>query len=257
MSESTVHGVAAAGFNAGASAYAQARPSYPTEVVDAIADAHKDGIVLDLAAGTGKFTESLLPRFAQVLASEPVAGMRREFSQLLPNVPLFASTAENIPCADSSIATVTVAQAFHWFDVEKSLRELSRVLEPGGLLAVVFNIRDDSVDWVHRLWQRLDRYDPDHVIPRHRERAWEPALRFGGLFLERGERLVVKHRHRMGLEDLLNRVASVSFIASLDEAERAVVDGIVRDVWKSDPDLLGAEAFDYPYRCELTLLTKI
>src|SRR5215218_820944 len=103
----------AIGFEQGAASYEQGRPSYPADTVAWLVDRLDIGPgrrVLDLAAGTGKFTRLLVPSAAELVAVEPVAGMREQFSAVLPDVEIIDGTADAIPTADHSIDVVTVAQ---------------------------------------------------------------------------------------------------------------------------------------------------
>ena len=70
--------------------------------------------------------------------------MRAELGRILPAVEALAGTAESIPLPDSNVDAVTCAQAFHWFDADSALREMWRVLRPGGGVGLVWNLRDDS-----------------------------------------------------------------------------------------------------------------
>lgn len=253
---SAVHDAAATGFDRAGVVYEKARPSYPDEIVAAVLEAIPDGPILDLAAGTGKFTRLLAARTAaRIVAAEPVEGMWRRLAG--DGIPTIASTAEQLPFPPDSFAGVTVAQAFHWFDADAALGAIRGVLRAGGVLAIVFNVRDDSVGWVHRMWERLDRYDAEARIPRHRRRSWEPTLRLDGRFEPIGERRVVRHEQHLDVDGLLDRVASVSFIAALDEAERERAFEIVREIAATDPELAGTQTFVYPYRCELDLLRAV
>ncbi|HEX8802631.1 MAG TPA: class I SAM-dependent methyltransferase, partial [Acidimicrobiales bacterium] len=145
---------AALGFDANAGDYERGRPSYPAEAVALVVG--RGGIgpgrrVLDLAAGTGKMTRLLLPTGADVVAVEPVAGMRAALERLAaasPGLEVLDGTAENLPLPDGSVDAVTVAQAFHWFDPPVALAEMRRVLRPGGHLFLVWNVRDREHDWV-------------------------------------------------------------------------------------------------------------
>jgi SAM-dependent methyltransferase len=136
-----------------AARYAQHRPDYPDEAVEwALGSLPVGARVLDLAAGTGKLTKAILrygvPATA-VLAIEPDDEMRAQLS--LPGVVVRAGTAEQIPTGDAAVDAVLVGQAFHWFDVDRALGEIARVLRPGGVLAALGNTEDDSVDWVAEL----------------------------------------------------------------------------------------------------------
>src|SRR3954447_12587724 len=111
--------IAAAGFSAGSNAYDRGRPSYPPEAVDLIVaelGIGEGSTVVDLAAGTGKFTALLVPTGATVLAIEPVAEMRETLVRTVPGVEAKDGTAESMPLPDGSADAVIVAQAFHWFD---------------------------------------------------------------------------------------------------------------------------------------------
>src|SRR5204863_1433511 len=111
MIAAMVHEVAAAGFS-DPGAYEAARPSYPPDAVAWFVEHLRIGpgrTVVDLAAGTGKLTRLLVPAGANLIAAEPVAGMRATFRALLPQVPIVATTAEHLAFRDESLAAVTVA----------------------------------------------------------------------------------------------------------------------------------------------------
>jgi ubiquinone/menaquinone biosynthesis C-methylase UbiE len=149
---------AALGFDNNAGAYEAARPSYPAEAVAYIVGHGGIGPgrrVLDLAAGTGKLTRLLVPTGAEVVAIEPVAGMRDQLVAQSPDVEVHDGTAEALPLADGSVDAITVAQAFHWFDAPVALAEMRRVLRPRGHLFLVWNIRDRDRDWVREFGDLL------------------------------------------------------------------------------------------------------
>src|SRR4051794_21193484 len=103
-----VHGVAAQGFNDPAD-YERARPSYPPAAAQWFVDQLSlapGKTVVDLAAGTGKFTRLLTPSGAQLFACEPVPGMRATFRSVLSEVPLLAGTSEAMPLRDASVDAV-------------------------------------------------------------------------------------------------------------------------------------------------------
>ncbi len=138
-----------------ATEYALHRPDYPDEAVAwALASLPNVGRVLDLGAGTGKLTAAIVRcgvPTAAVLAVEPDDGMRAELSRQLPEIATLCGSAERIPAEDGAVDAVLVGQAFHWFDPDRALPEIARVLRPGGVLAAIGNIEDDSVGWVAEL----------------------------------------------------------------------------------------------------------
>ncbi|MGH3698346.1 MAG: class I SAM-dependent methyltransferase [Pseudonocardiaceae bacterium] len=155
-----LHARRARSFGSVATAYAQHRPDYPDQAVAwALESLTNGGRVLDLAAGTGKLTEAMLrcgvPATA-VLAVEPDAGMRTELSRRLPEITVRPGSAEQIPAREATLDAVLVGQAFHWFAPDRALDEIARVLRPGGVLAVLRNDEDDSVDWVVELVAAID-----------------------------------------------------------------------------------------------------
>jgi ubiquinone/menaquinone biosynthesis C-methylase UbiE len=83
--------------------------------------------------------------------------MRESFRAAVPGIPVLATTAERLAFRDTSLDAVTVAQAFHWFDHDRAIAELARVLRPGGRVGLVWNSRDRSVDWVDDVWSIIDR----------------------------------------------------------------------------------------------------
>lgn len=122
------------------------RPGFPVEVLDMVA-AHVVENALDLGAGTGKFTELLVSRARHVTAVDPSQAMLSVLADKLPQVATHVAPAEQIPVATASQDLVTVAQAFHWFDREPVCAEISRVLRPGGHLALLWNNPDPACSW--------------------------------------------------------------------------------------------------------------
>jgi SAM-dependent methyltransferase len=246
-----IHRVAAEGFGAAAEAYERGRPGYPGEAVTHLVRVLGIGpsrTVLDLAAGTGKLTALLVPTGATLVAVEPVDAMREQLQTRLPTVPALRGTAEAIPLGDHSVDAVVVAQAFHWFDEERALCEIHRVLRPGRSLGLVWNVRDQSVDWVGRLTDILEPHAGD--APRHRSGKWRSAFDRADLFGPLKERSF-PHAQEVTLDGLVDRVLSTSFIAALDEPTRARVARQVVELARSHPELTGRERFTLPYRTDV------
>lgn len=211
------------------------------EVV-AVLDLGPGRTVVDLAAGTGKLTRMLQPSGARVVAVEPLAEMRAELRRVLPHVEAVPGTAEAIPLEDGGAGGVTVGQAFHWFDGERALAEIHRVLRPGGGLAMLWNVRDRTVDWVRRL---AEITEPHAHAPRYRTGRWrrpfETTPRFTAL-----EHRRFAFEHDVDVQTMVDRIASISWIAVLPDGERAQVLERVRAVLDGMPG-----RFPVPYHTEL------
>ena len=180
-------------------------------------------IVCDLAAGTGKLSRLLLSTGAQVVAVEPVPGMRDQLAAACPDVEVRDGTAEAMPFADGSLDAVTVAQAFHWFDFDAALTEIRRVLRPGGGLAIVFNQRDERTEWVARWNDVIDWHA--RTIARYQTTDWTALLTDHG-FVAVGT-AQVEWEQEMTRELLAARVRSVSYIAEQPpELQQQYVDGV-------------------------------
>jgi SAM-dependent methyltransferase len=174
--------------------------------------------VVDLGAGTGVLTAELLATGAEVVAAEPVAGMRRVLAAAHPEARLVGSRAEALPLRDAGVDAVTAAQAFHWFDAEAALAEIHRVLRPAGWLAVLFNIRDLEDPLQADLDELLLPYRAD--TPSWASREWDDALRTArGFSAPVGH--TEAHLHSLDEEGFAARVTSISFVARMDPAERA------------------------------------
>lgn len=134
--------------------YDRLRPGYPAAAVDAIlaaAPGARDAV--DLGAGTGKLSWELVDRGLAVTAVDPSRAMldaalavRSADGRLVVRV----GTAEATGLPDASVDLVTVAQAWHWFDADAACAEITRILRPGGELALVWNTLDVRIGWVHR-----------------------------------------------------------------------------------------------------------
>jgi SAM-dependent methyltransferase len=200
-------------FGPAAEAYERYRPGYPAEAVAWVAG-ETPRPVLDLGAGTGKLTRALLAAGHEVVAVEPDAAMRAAFAALLPEVEVLAGAAEGLPLRDGSVDVVVAGQAFHWFDLERALPEIARVLRPGGTFGVLANLRDESVPWVAELGAVL--HGEDGTGYSH-EGDWPES--FGPLFgvVERAD---FPHVHEIDVEELVGLAASRSYALTLPDAER-------------------------------------
>lgn len=193
-----------------AKAYDRARPSYPVDAATWLVGGQRS-TVLELGAGTGKLTELLVDAGHDVIATDPLPEMLERLRERVPAARVAVASAEGIPVASRSVDVVVCAQAFHWFDHDLALPEIARVLRPGGVLALVWNARDEGIPWVRKLSaiigsadNRVDLAAPaehsDHFGPLEHEefRFWQSLRR----------------------DDLFDLVRSRSYVALLDDTGR-------------------------------------
>lgn len=251
-----IRSVARDGFGRAAPSYGRGRPDYPEEILGWLRESLGIGrgkTAIDLGAGTGKFTKSLLQTKADVIAVEPIDAMRAELTAELPDIRALADTAQAMTLGDATADAVVCAQAFHWFATQAALAEIHRVLKPGGKLGLVWNVRDDSVDWIAAITKIITPYEGD--APRYHTGDWRRAFN-GQLFTGLVEECFA-HRH-IGTPQtvIVDRFLSVSFIAALPDGEKSKVADRLRDLIASHPALKGRESVVFPYRTHAYSCTR-
>ncbi len=253
-----IHAAAQRGFSIEAQAYARGRPEYPADVLGWLMrnlGLAPGKAVVDLGAGTGKFTRLLVETGVEVIAVEPVEAMRAQLTRSLPRVRALAGSAEAIPLDAASVDVLVCAQAFHWFATEEALAEIHRVLKPGGRLGLVWNVRDQSVDWVAETTRIITPYEGD--APRFNTGDWRKAFG-GGRYFSQLEETSFAHRHVGSAQEvILDRFLSVSFIAALPPAEKDSVAQQLRNLAASHPALRGLDTISFPYRTEAYACTRL
>jgi SAM-dependent methyltransferase len=248
---SDVHPKAALGFERAAETYERGRAGFPDGLVQTIlseSGAAPGRTLLELGAGTGKLTRALTGHGARVLALEPVAAMRAVLAQTAPEAEPLDAVAEAIPLAAASVDAVIAAQAFHWFDPQAAAAEVARVLRPGGLVALVWNARDERTAWMRAFSAIIDPHAGD--VPRHRDGAWRRGFDGNPAFAPL-ELRSWPHRGEAGRGLVLDRVASISFVASLDAGPRARLLAEVAHLLETHPETRGRDDVAIPYVSEL------
>ncbi|KAI9171365.1 methyltransferase [Paramyrothecium foliicola] len=234
----SIHNAATNGFS-DAQAYDAHRPSYPTGAVDSLLKhlrvADKPGSkIIDLAAGTGKFTELLAQRgeHYEILAVEPHEKMRQTLvSKNLQGVEACKGTAEKMDVPDGWADAIIVAQAFHWFANKAALEEIHRVLKPGGKLAVIWNIENYNkpLHWqAETKWEQelnsLVHSMPTDGAPRFRQFVWADVFKQQAmdkpLFTAPLEDESVSWTVKLGREALWDRFNTLSQVAVLQGEDR-------------------------------------
>jgi SAM-dependent methyltransferase len=207
-----------------AGAYDRGRPDYAPAVVGAIAaelSLPAGAPVLDLAAGTGKLTRALLRAGLDVVAVEPQSQLREILAPSVGDGRVHDGTAEAIPLDANSVAAVTVADAFHWFDQPVALAEIERVLRPGGGLAVLTTVPDwGGATWAQQVGALMAGLRPEH--PHFDGPPWQDALAAAGAWTTPREiRLTILQR--TSPERIIDYIASLSWIAALPARRRATM----------------------------------
>ena len=171
----------ATSFGSQAGAYELARPDYPFAAVAWLLEQLPHGArrIADVGAGTGKLTRVLVKApDAEVVAVDPDAEMLATLRQNVPGVPTFIGTAEQLPLPDSSLDAAVFAQAWHWVEPIAGSAEVGRVVRSGGVLGLIWNIRDERTDWVRRLTAIMHGSAAEHMLSGAGPRVASP---FGAL----------------------------------------------------------------------------
>ncbi len=223
--------------------YSQHRPTYPLDAVrwalTGQRTADLQGLrVLDLAAGTGKLTEALVALQADVLAVEPDPQMLAELHARLPQVRTGQGRAEQIPAPDQAFDAVVVGDAFHWFDQDVALREISRVLRPGGVVAALWNFDDVRVPWVADLAEAAQQSRDLEAWQSRRNFTDHPEFRAA-------ERSEFDYPQRMTTDGLVTRMATRAIMLAMSQQQRTNCLNRTRAFLDDCPQTVSGE-FDLP-----------
>jgi SAM-dependent methyltransferase len=227
----------AGSFGAQADAYARGRPGYPAAALHYVLPDNARR-VLDLGAGTGKLTVGLLELGLEVVAVEPSAQMR---ALIPPAAEAPAGSAEAIPLADAAVDAVLVGQAFHWFERDRALAEIARVLRPGGTVGLLWNRIRPGEPWVEEI-ARLMR-EASHSV--EADAPWT-----GRADLSDPEWRTFTHDHETDADGLADNVSSRSQVILRTDEERREVLARVRE-------LAPAGRFRLPLECGVWRSTRI
>jgi SAM-dependent methyltransferase len=197
--------------------------------------------VVDVGAGTGKLTRDLVPTGARVIAVEPLAEMRAQLEEAVPGAEVVAGSAEELPLPEGSVDAVVAASAFHWFDTERTLPEIHRVLVRGGALATVGNGRDLSDPLQRGIQAIVGPYLPgvDEIL------GWIPVVDASPLFGP-VEVFSTAFEQWFDPEGLAERIGTISYIARLPDDERAEVLARIRGLGEAQPE----SPFPFRYRTQ-------
>ncbi|MEU3252269.1 class I SAM-dependent methyltransferase [Streptomyces sp. NPDC006997] len=235
----------ASSFGAAAVAYAEHRPDYARAAVRWALESAPGPRVLDLGAGTGKLTGTLLALGADVTAVEPDPAMRAELRRALPDVPALAGGAEAIPLPDASVDAVLAGNALHWFDMAAAGPEIARVLAPGGVLAGLWNLLDDGTEWV----AELARVATGAAVgPRDTPASWRAETAGahlpgtgGTAWFEAPEQAEFPHVQRRTADSLVATLATRAGVLVMPERDRQALLDRIRAFLASRPETAHGE----------------
>ncbi len=234
-------------FGAAANAYAEHRPDYADAAVRWALEPvwpRRPLRVIDLGAGTGKLTATLIRLGADVTAVEPDPKMLAVLRRDLPLARSLPGRAEEIPVPDGSADAVLAGQAMHWFDLDRALPEIARVLSPGGVLAGLWNVDDDRVDWVAGLAE-LSKRASSVTLLRWRESdpdsRQERLLTEGTKFFGPAQTGEFEHGHLRTADSLVAMIATHSHFLVMEETERTRLLAQVRDFLQARPETSAGE----------------
>lgn len=203
-------------FDNSAKQYEQGRPGYPRDLLEWIGSRGNLApgcTVVDLGAGTGKLTRLLVESDARIIAIEPIAAMREEFSRILPETELLDATAETMPLADESVDMVICGQSIRWFATNTALAEIARVLRADGELVITFNRPDVSSPLQRRLSEILKEVD-SLTDERKPGENWRDVL-FANAHFELVVEVELPNHHVIDCKGLSDRLYSSSQFARL------------------------------------------
>jgi SAM-dependent methyltransferase len=258
------HARRAASFGTAAADYAQYRPDYAIAAIRWILAPVTEQTtgplrVLDLGAGTGKLTAQLAgldlgARTVAVVAVEPDQQMLSELRRRVPGVEAIAGRAEDIPLPDASVDAVLAGQAAHWFDLDRAIPEMARVLRPGGVVGGLWNADDSRVAWVVGLHEASGRRT---VIPiggteSDHEDTHDWLNEKGKAMFWPGEDAEFSHEQRRTADSLVATLRTHSAFLIMEPAEREAAMAQVRDYLAVTPETATGE-FSLPM---LTLATR-
>lgn len=254
----SIHPAAQTGFASHAELYQHVRPSYPAEITTWLRthlQLKDEDHLLDLGAGTGKFLANLTQISQHIYAAEPIKEMLAQLRLRYPQVHSVQASSQQLPFADNTFDAVLCAQSFHWFANADSLREIHRVLKPKAALALIWNQRDERVDWVKALADYIAQYEAD--TPRFHSQEWKKVFEQQTLF-HAVDVQTFNHQQSGPIEDVvIKRLLSTSFIAAMPKQQQQQLQQQFEQIMLSYTAKQPDDQIDFPYTTYAYFYEKI
>lgn len=227
--------------------YEATRPQYPVRAIEwAIGQGKRQ--ILDLGCGPGKLTAQLVHLGHGVVGVDPSEAMLRAMKA--KKLLAVCGLAEEIPFNSGTVDVVTAAQAFHWFDHDRAIPEMRRVLRDGGRMNLFWNLRDESVDWIARLSEIIGSEDAIRsTLGEHGAFSDDVVSKLTGQgYFRDVEIMAFPYEQRLTEDGLVGLVRSRSYVAILPEDDRERVVERVRSLCREHQELRGRKTFSLLYR---------
>jgi SAM-dependent methyltransferase len=266
----------AASFGGAASHYERYRPGPPVEAVDWILSASAPASapasppvstpvarIVDLGAGTGALSRLLVGRADEVVAVEPDDRMRGVLAESVPGVRAVAGRGESIPLPDASADAVLASSSWHWMDPAPTLREVGRVLVPGGTLAAIWSGPDPDAPLIAQAQVLLSGGGGDAAgIDGQSQAELSAALNDRsalvqaleippGVPFDQPERTVITWDVALNAEELIGLLGTFSWVILMEDDARVRLFDTARRVLRDMLGVSGDATVDMPYRAEV------
>ena len=233
-------------FGAHADEYERARPAWPEAAARWLVPEGTE-LVVELGAGTGKLTRAVAALGMQVVAVEPDPRMLAVLRDR--GLDGVEGSAEAIPVADGEAGAVVAGSSLHWFDLEPALREIHRVLRPGGRFGFGWNHRDARHPAVAAMSDAIYASAPSQRTMGWQRKDWPTAITEEDLFRE-VEHMLFEHVHELPRQALEDHLMSYSGLAALPEGERRRVFVEVAAILDADLSLHDGDRLRLPFVVE-------
>ncbi|CAC5417164.1 unnamed protein product [Mytilus coruscus] len=252
------------GFTDGSN-YDAYRPNYTDEATNEVkrmlySDFQYDSsmTVLELGAGTGKFTQKITAKLNETvtyIATEPMSDFLKILKKNCPKVETRQCATENLPIDDGSIKCIVAAQSFHWFSTKTSLDEMHRVLAENGNVVLLWNFNDRNVDWINQLLSRIDRNRTDPC--RYHGKEWKTAIDAHPGFMFVDQKIAQGQIFKGDVEFMLRHCSTHSGLQKLEEKEKEKELDEIRQILTTHPETKGKDTIEFPFFTDIYLYRKV